>query len=208
MEPIVICTGRQISRDYIEQALKLDRIVYDDIYQLDIETCMGFHRKNPDIYIMAVEQDTQKVVGYINFSPVNRKLYAALASGKVIDTVVTGEQIPRYRRNRYYRGCFSSIVVHPEYRCQGIGTKMLMCWSDLVCRLAREKNIYFRSIAADAVTGAGESILQEMGFSLLRESGHGSGIMTVDYFSDDIVPSGFNREILRIYHQKKAEESA
>ena len=208
MEPIVICTGRQISRDYIEQALKLDRIVYDDIYQLDIETCMGFYLKNPDIYIMAVEQDTQKVVGYINFSPVTRKLYAALVSGTVIDTVVTGGQIPRYRRNRCYRGYFSSIVVHPEYRRQGIAAKMLMCWSDLVCRLAREKNIWFRSIAADAVNSAGENILSEIGFSLLKDSNHGSRIMTADFFSDGIVPSGFNREILRIYHLKKAEGSA
>ena len=53
MEPIVICTGRQVSRDYIEQALKLDRIVYDDIYQLDIENCMGFCRKNPDALFSA-----------------------------------------------------------------------------------------------------------------------------------------------------------
>lgn len=206
METVRILSGKQISRDYIAQALELDRISYDDIYQLDVDTCVGFYEKNSDIYIMAVDESGERVIGYINFSPVIRSLYTSLASGQVVDTVVTGPQIPKYRRNRCYWAYFSSIVVHPDFRQHGIATRMLMAWSELVCRLAKEKDIYFHSVVADAVSSVGEHILGEIGFTLQKSSSHQSKIMTVDFFSEEVSPSKFNRDILEAYRMKKQEK--
>ena len=203
METIRILEGNKIDHKMISGAIQLDRISYEDMYQLSEDTCFDYYEKNQDIYIMAVDDESGQVVGYINFSPVKSAIYEQLKSGNVIDTVITGEDVLPYQDGTHYLGYFSSIVVHPEYRQHGVATQMLICWADFVCRMAKNRNIYFNEIVADAISDVGAHLLSEIGFSLVKASKHESKIMVMNLFSYDIIPSKINTKILDIYRESK-----
>ena len=50
----------------------LDRISYDDLYQLQFDTCCDYFKKNNEIYIMAQDEGSDSIIGYINYSPVKK----------------------------------------------------------------------------------------------------------------------------------------
>lgn len=203
MKSFSILAGSRINREMISEAIQLDRISYDDVYQLQVGTCFDYFEKNNDIYIMAVDNKSGRVIGYINYSPIKEEVYTNLVSGNVIDTVITGDDVLTYEDGTHYWGYFSSIVVQPEYRQHGIATQMLLGWSDLVFRLATNRSIFFRGIVADAVSDVGVHLLSEIGFSFAKPSTHGSMIMTLNLFSEDVVQSKFNDKVLAAYKKYK-----
>lgn len=198
--------GAQIDHRMISEALQLDRISYGDIYQLQEETCYNYFEKNNDIYIMAEDVESGHVIGYINFSPVQATVFEELVSGKIIDTVISGDDVLPYRDERFYWGYFSSIVVHPDYRQHGVATQMLLHWSDLVLRLAAERNIFFKKIVADAVSDVGAHLLSELGFAFVKPSMHDSKIMTLDLFKKNEVQTKFNNRLLAVYKKYSEKE--
>lgn len=172
MKSYSIYMGSQINHRMISEAIQLDRISYEDIYQLQVETCYDYFEKNSDIYIMAVDEKSGHVIGYINFSPIKETVFKELISGNTIDTVIIGDDVLPYLDESYYWGYFSSIVVHPDYRQHGVATEMLLHWSYLVLRLAAERNIFFKKIVVDAVSDVGVHLLSELGFAFVKPSMH------------------------------------
>lgn len=72
---ISIITGRQVTREDIREAVVLDTLVYDDIYHVDTAQCEERFDVNPDIYVMAKDNRTNKVIAYVNVSPVTDECY-------------------------------------------------------------------------------------------------------------------------------------
>lgn len=206
MSLFTILAGKQITHDMISEAVQLDRISYDDVYQLQVETCYDYYEKNSDIYIMAVDDKSGHIIGYINFSPVKESVFEELISGSTIDTVITGNDVLPYLDGTYYWGYFSSIVVHPDYRQHGVATQMLLHWSDLIFRLATEHDIYFKKIVADAVSDVGVHLLSELGFNFVKLSLHESKIMTLDLFQRNDVRSRFNEKLIAIHKEYSKKE--
>lgn len=201
-----ILSGNEIQYGMISEAIQLDRVSYDDVYQLQVDTCLDYFEKNKDIYIMAVNPESDTVVGYVNFSPIRKSIYEDIVSGRVVDTVITGDDVLPYEDESCYWGYFSSIVVHPKYRQQGIATQMLRYWSDLVFRLANSRSIYFKGIAADAVSDIGAYLLSKIGFSFVRQSTHETRIMTLNLFSEDVQQSMFNEKMLTVYREYRERD--
>lgn len=75
MKSFSILSGSRINREMISEAIQLDRISYDDVYQLKADTCFDYFEKNNDIYIMAVDNESGHVIGYINYSPIKEDVY-------------------------------------------------------------------------------------------------------------------------------------
>ncbi len=167
--------GKEITQQNIRDALDIDYMCYDDIYHLDWEQCAGYHRKNPYIYIMAVD-DEGSVVGYINFSPVTGKIYDLMRSGKSVDTIICAEDILEYEEGKDYSVYFSSICVHPDHRGKGIAGMLLNTLIELL-RSIDAAGINIERIVADAVTDSGERLLTSLGFEVVCMSEHGSKIM-------------------------------
>lgn len=204
MERVKIVSGSRVTSDMISQALQLDRISYDEVYFLDLNTCLGYYKKNSEIYIMALDERKGDVIGYINYSPVYKATFDKLVSGNMIDTGITEDDIrtyPRYAPLSSYYGYFSSIVVHPAHRQHLVATQMLEHWTKLIVQLARERRVFFRGIVADAVSDIGEHLLSQMGFSLVRASHHDSKIMLLEPFSDETPRTAFNSAILDVYRE-------
>ena len=205
---IKIIHGNKVTHKYISQALELDRISYGDIYQLQLDSCFSFFEANSEIYIMAINDTTDTVIGYINFSPITDNMFNLLSSGQVVDTVIVSDDIVQYIKDQDCWGYFSSIVVHPDYRQHGIATQMLLCWKELVFDLAKNRNIFFKGIVADAVSDVGYHILSEIGFVYSKVSSHDSQVMVLNLFSDKVVPSKFNDNLLGIYRKNGEKDYA
>ena len=199
---IEILSAYEVTKEDIAQALELDRISYDEVYYLDVETCLAYHKKNPLIYIMLKDTSRNRVVGYVNFSPVTKETFDLILSGKVIDTVIQDKDIEAYTNNHPYWGYMSSIVVHPDYRQKGYAKIMLRKLSDLVCELAEKCGIFFHGIVADAVSDAGYHLLYNMGLEQMQASSHDTRIMYVNPFSEHVRESCYNKAILSSYKQE------
>ncbi|OUQ25843.1 hypothetical protein B5E77_10210 [Lachnoclostridium sp. An131] len=197
MEDVQIITGSEITPSYIKQALELDRISYGEDYYLDFDKCLSYYQKNNEIYIMAVDSVKQKVLGYINFSPVTEKMFRLIKTGSVIDTVISDEDIVRYIEGNNCWAYMSSIVVHPNYRHKGLARRMLGKLENFIFSLASERSIYFYGIIADAVSAGGQKLLSNIGFKAVKRSEHDTVIMEMNF--DEAPETQYNREILKIY---------
>ncbi|WP_034447828.1 GNAT family N-acetyltransferase [Butyrivibrio sp. AE2032] len=167
--------GKQVSPQNIRSALEIDYLSYDDLYHLDLERCIEYHKKNPLIYIMAVN-DSDEVVGYVNFSPVTDKIYEVMRSGRSVDTIISAEDILAYETGREYSVYFSSVCVRPEYRRKGIAGLLIESLIELLKSIDNE-GVYIKRIVADAVTESGERLLSNLGYEVVCLSEHGSKIM-------------------------------
>lgn len=90
---ISIITGRQVTLEDITQAVYLDTLVYDDIYHVDTTQCEEWFAVNPDIYVMAKDIKTNRIIAYVNISPVTDECYDRIKQGDFIDTGITADMI-------------------------------------------------------------------------------------------------------------------
>ncbi len=196
-----ILQGTSVTPEHIAELLQLDYAIYDDLYHIEPGICIGYHKKNPDIYIVALKEN--KVVGYINFSPISDNAYERIRRGEV-DTFLTADDILEYRPGKEYSVYFSSICVHPEYQHKGIAGIMLDRLHKLVESL-EARDIHIKRIVADACTRSGENIAKNNGFSLVAGSNHGSKIMEVKTKEKTMIVEGFKKTMEDpAVHQKKA----
>ncbi len=175
MSDFKIIFGEQIKDNHLIDALKLDQMVYKDIYQIDFERCKAFIKRNPEIYIMAVNENDE-VVGYINYSPISSEMYDKMLGGEEIDSNITPEDIKAYKPGSDHQIYFSSICVHPDFRKQGVAKTLLTFLKEYEENLEK-KGIHISKVVADAVSDSGRNILISNGFKFIKESSHDSTIM-------------------------------
>ena len=93
---IKIISGKEVTNSDIEQAVKLDELIYDNVYQVDSTLCEEWVKVNPDIYVMAKDKATNKVIAYVNISPITDECYDRLKNGDFIDSKITPDMILSY----------------------------------------------------------------------------------------------------------------
>ncbi len=174
-----IIFGKEVSIKNIELALQLDYVSYDNVYYLEQERCVEYHKKNPYIYIMILNPEGN-TVGYLNFSPITEELYEILRTGKEIDTIIHSEDIVCYEYGGEYSAYLSSICVHPDYRNKGIAGILLEEFGFLLESL-NKSDIKIKRVIADAVSLSGEKICKSMGMNEICVSEHGTKIMEKKY---------------------------
>ena len=81
---ISIISGRQVTTADIRDAVLLDALVYDDIYHVDTTQCEEWFAVNPDIYVMAKDNRTNRVIAYVNVSPITEECYERIKNGDFI----------------------------------------------------------------------------------------------------------------------------
>lgn len=167
--------GRTITPDMIYQAVGVDNCVYSSEFQGVYDTCLNWWKRNPDIYVMIEDCTTKKIVGYINAMPLSNEYYHRIRSGETIDTDLPYEEIETYDFPDTYKLYFSSIAIHPNYHNTSAFKALLDGFMIHVLRLY-EREIYFSSILADAVSVTGEKLCNYMGLKHIIDSNHGSKI--------------------------------
>lgn len=175
---IEIISGREVTADDIRQALMLDALAYDEIYHLEIETCLEWFKANPDIYFMAKESDGGRVVAYINVSPVTDECYERLKKGDFIDTGISADMILDYDMAAPYSMYFSSIVVHPQYQNSAVFMQLVNAVMQKFILLG-EHGVYIKRMLADAVTDNGIKFCKLFGMNKVLASNHNSTLYEV-----------------------------
>lgn len=197
-----IIAGRQITGRDIYAAAYLDRETYEEEYFLTVETCTGYIEKNPFIYTMAVDDESGRIIAYLNFSPVTETMYETIRSGEVLDTVITPADIVPYVPDSEIYAYMSSIVVAEVYRGQGIALALFRHFFRFLSEYTNENRIIIRRIVADTVTESGYRIAEKMGFDFVRDSNHDSKIMDFDVNRADIPVTEWNEDLLKIYRRQ------
>ena len=159
--------GRKVTPEMIYQAVGIDRCVYSSEFQGIYETCIKWWKKNPAIYVMIEDCSTNKIVGYINAMPLRNEYYHRIRSGETIDTDIPDGEIETYD--------FSSIAIHPDYHNTSAFKALFDGFIIHILQLY-EREIYFSSIVADAVSASGEKLCNYIGLKHILDSNHGSKI--------------------------------
>ena len=141
-----------LSRQDIEEAVGLDKLVYDKQYSGTVERCLEWAKVNPDIYIMIKEND--HVVAYANIMPVTGECYMQLRSGSFLDMDITPDMILPYQKNQIHNIYISSVVVHPDHRNIHVIRTLLRKIKNKFKQLEND-NIYVTRILVDAISPAG-----------------------------------------------------
>ncbi len=175
---ICIISGRQVTESDIKQALALDSLTYDEKYQLDISTCLEWFRVNPDIYIMAKDKTLNKIVAYVNISPVTEDCYERIKKGDFIDTGISADMILGYDMPFPYSVYFSSIVIHPDYQNSEVFMDLYNAIINKFIALGKHE-VYIKRMIADAVTSQGEKFCKLFGMTKISRSNHDSTLYEI-----------------------------
>lgn len=132
----------------IKKAIDLDKMVYASVDVGDIERCMSWAAKEPQIYTFLWLN--KKLVGYINCFPLYVSTYKKILSGKLRDFQVGAEDIKPFKKgdNKCF---FNSIVIHPKHRD---GEAILKLWEGFMTKVnnLQSQGITISSVVADCVS--------------------------------------------------------
>lgn len=203
---IKIISGKQVTVEDIKQAVDLDALVYDDIYHVDSTVCEEWFEVNPDIYFMAKDISSDKVIAYVNISPVTEECYDRIKKGDFIDTGITADMILNYDMPFPYSLYFSSIVIHPNYHNTEVFMELFNAIIDKFILLG-EHEVYVKRMVADAVTKNGEKFCKLFGMEKIKGSNHGSSLYEITMIPPKFRMLSKKTKQLFDYYKKKYEES-
>ena len=173
IQSVSIITGRQITTKDIKEAVELDSLVYDDIYHVDSNQCEEWFKVNPDIYVMAKDTITDRVIAYVNISPITEDCYEKIRRGDFIDVGITADMILSYDMPFPYSVYFSSIVIHPDYQNSEVFMQLFNAIVEKFISFG-EHGVFIRRMIADAVTSNGEKFCKLFGMNKVKSSNHKS----------------------------------
>lgn len=203
---ISIITGKQVTLEDITQAVYLDTLVYDDIYHVDTTQCEEWFAVNPDIYVMAKDIKTNRIIAYVNISPVTDECYERIKQGDFIDTGITADMILSYDMPFPYSLYFSSIVIHPDYQNTEVFMEIFNAIVDKFISLG-EHEVFIRRMIADAVTKNGEKFCRLFGMTKLKGSNHESSLYEITMIPPKFRILSKKSKQLYDYYQKKYNDA-
>lgn len=134
---------------------------------------------------MAKDVHTNKVIAYVNISPVTDECYERIRKGDFIDTGITPEMILSYDMPFPYSLYFSSIVIHPRYQNTEVFMDLFNAIINKFISLG-EHDVFVRRMIADAVTKNGEKFCKLFGMKMLKTSNHDSKL-----YETTLIPPSF-----------------
>lgn len=70
-----VVSGKNVSAKDIEEAVLLDELSYLEQYRGNVDDCLKWAKKNPDIYVMLRDLQTGRIIAYANIMPLKREQY-------------------------------------------------------------------------------------------------------------------------------------
>lgn len=202
-----IITGKEVTHEDIEQAVELDSLLYDDVYHVDTSQCDEWFAVNPDIYVMAKDLKSNRIIAYINVSPITDECYDRIKNGDFIDTGITADMILSYDMPFVYSIYFSSIAIHPDYRNTEVFSLLMNAIVDKFINLGN-RGIFIRRMIADAVSQSGEKFCKMFGMSKIVGSDHDSTLYEIAMIPPKFrIISKKTRDLCDLYQKVYDEES-
>ena len=203
---ISIITGKQVTAADIAQAAYLDTLVYDDIYLVTVEQCEEWMAVNPDIYVLAKDNETDRFIAYANLTPVTDECYEKIRQGDFIDTGITPDMVLSYDMPFPYSLYFSSIGIHPDYQNSEVFMEIFNAIIDKFIALG-EHEVFIRRMIADAVTKNGEKFCKLFGMTKVTESDHNSTLYEIKMIPPKFRILSKKSKQLFDYYQRKYNDA-
>jgi hypothetical protein len=163
----------QITPENLKDMIMLDSRSYTPNERGELELCLSWYHKNPDIYTVLLDGD--KVIGYINFLPVKPEVYEKMKAGKMTDKKLSANDIEKFEPNKNHCCLFMSVVLDENYR---LSKALLVLMEGFYKKMKtfKQQNIQIKSVLADCVSKQGELYAIRQGFSYVKHSDHNSVI--------------------------------
>lgn len=187
MKHFRILRGSQAEESHVLQAVRLDSLVYKSNACGEPSMCLEWFRKNSDIYIFLLDEETENVIGYINAMPITERLFSEIKSGCVNDVTISADNIVEYKDNVDCIIYFCSIVVDPSYQKTTAFITLYKAFVDFMGLLV-ERSIYVRTVIAEALTEKGARLCKRSGFEVMSTNQFGSSIYHLSNVQDNFRP--------------------
>jgi hypothetical protein len=161
---------------------------------------------NPDIYVLAKDNQTDRFIAYANLTPVTDECYERIKKGDFIDTGITPDMVLSYDMPFPYSLYFSSIVIHPDYQNTEVFMEIFNAIVDKFITLG-EHEVFIRRMVADAVTKNGEKFCRLFGMTKIKESDHGSSLYEITMIPPKFRVLSKKSKLLYDYYQKKYQDA-
>lgn len=162
----------------IEDAVKLDHIVFSGMEHVDPDECWKWFNLNPDIYIFIKDTETDKVVAYTNTAPITEECYEKIRSGEFLTTNITDDMILSFDMPYPYSLYFFSIVIHPNHQNTELFFMLVNELVDKFIKLSK-RDVFIKRMIADAVTPNGEKFCKLFGMKKITDSSHNSKLFEI-----------------------------
>lgn len=135
-------------RSVVENAVKLDRMVFNEVDTGDVKQCMSWVEKEPEIYTFLWFDDI--LVGYINMMPLYSHVYKKVLSGKLRDGKIDASCVKPFTRGEN-KCLFTSIVIHPKFRNS---EAIIRLWNGLIDKVnqLKKRGCEITSVVSDCVS--------------------------------------------------------
>lgn len=100
----------------IPAILRLDQLVYDEMYLAEMDVYRQWSEKNPQLAMAAFDarSDRQTMLAYIAALPLEEEVIYAILRGERDEVSITKDEIQAYDRSGPYTLLANSAVAHPE----------------------------------------------------------------------------------------------
>lgn len=200
----VIIDGNNVTKEDIMSALELDMKYYavPDEDQFSVEKCMNWYKINNQIYTMIKDVEKNKIVGYINATPVTNECYEDIRNGKYTDVNIDDDDVEDYVVPAKYNLYFASIVVDFEAHSFTVLKKLCDAFFDKLINLLNNDFIIAR-VVADAISKYGKKMCERFGLTKIKNSEHDSLIYELELFPPKFEPTSEKlKELYNAFKQK------
>jgi len=151
----------------ISDILRIDSLVFPKHLQGTFDEVYGRFKANRDSLVLLYDKTV--LAGYVCLFPIDDELYEEiLKRKKLFDSDIPCKHIKQYQPNCTYRLYAISTAICPEYQGKGL-SKLLIKGFYKYLLDKKKNNILFSSVLSTAVTGGGDYLLKELGFSRKNE---------------------------------------
>ena len=198
----IVIDGKDITEEDIKGALELDRKYYgevlDDSTQFSIEKCMNWFKINNMIYTMIKDKETNRIMGYINATPVDNQCYEDILQGKYADVNINDDDIEAYSYPGYYNMYFASIVVDKDLHDLTMLRTLCDAFYKKLINLLNNDFIISR-VVADAISREGRKMCERFGMKKVSlETNHNSTVYELKLFPPEFEAT--SKVLKDLYH--------
>lgn len=173
-------TGEEFDESYLSKIYEIDKTVYEKRYWGVLENMVARYRAENRTFVCIEDTATGDVAGYINFFPVEEKLWKDITeTGAVLrDDDIRGDEICPFKQKytdkdveegRGYNLFIISVAILPKYRKHKEAVITLTTgFRKYLCKL-NDEGYKIHGISGTAVSDDGMKFMRERYFYLKRE---------------------------------------
>lgn len=172
-----VLRGEDFDITFLPRVMEIDRICYEDEYVGELSNMEARYLRNPRSFVCVMDEDSDRLAGYINFFPVKPALWNEIVEEgmDIRDDDITPEELADYSATEPNRLFILSVAILPEYQFapgQVPEEAVVRILSDgfiAYLNQLESEGFVIDAISATAVSEDGQKFLRDRMFRLYRE---------------------------------------